>query len=78
MCGFLSPVLGDFIIIGAVLLTIVKFKWHFPHSLKGLLFYIQTAYYTTQHFPISFWDIRKFVRLIAITDTTARIKLVLP
>ena len=42
--------------------AIMKLDVHFPHSLKGLLFYIQTAYYTTEHFPIAFWDVRKYVR----------------
>ncbi len=55
-------VIGDFIIFGLIMFAIIKLNFHFPHSLKGLLFYIQTVYYTTEHFPIAFWDVRKYVR----------------
>ena len=42
--------------------AVIKLDMYFPHSLKGLLFYIQTVYYTTEHFPSAFWDVRKYVR----------------
>lgn len=58
-----STVVGDIILVGVVLFAAMKLKLVFPHSLKGLLFYVQTAYYTTEYFPISFWDIRKYVSL---------------
>jgi hypothetical protein len=29
--------------------------------MKGLLFYIQTVYYSTTYFPASFWDARKYM-----------------
>ena len=54
-------VVGDFILMGLIMLCVMKLHLHFPHSLKGLLFYIQTVYYTTEHFPITFWDVRKYV-----------------
>ena len=54
-------VFGDILLVILVLMAAMKFKLIFPHSLKGLLFYLQTSYYTTEYFPISFWDIRQYV-----------------
>jgi len=47
------------LVLGAIFFVFMKLDFHFPHSLKGLLFYIQTAYYVTESFPASFWDVRK-------------------
>ena len=55
------PVLGDTVAVGLILVAAMQFQLSFPHSLKGLLFYVQTSYYTTEYFPISFWDIRQYV-----------------
>ena len=53
--------MGDGVLVTLILLLTVKAHMIFPPSLKGFLFYIQTAYYVTEYFPISFWDIRKYV-----------------
>ena len=60
-CHF--PVVGDAMAVGLILVAAMQFQQSFPHSFKGLLFYIQTSYYTTEYFPISFWDIRQYVSL---------------
>ena len=39
-----TPVIADVVAVGAVLLLSVKLQRAFPHSLKGLLFYIQARY----------------------------------
>ncbi len=54
-------VVGDILIVSFIMFAVIKLNMHFPHSMKGLLFYIQTAYYTTEHFPIAFWDVRQYV-----------------
>ena len=56
-------VIGDILVIGFILFAALKLHLVFPHSFKGLLFYIQTVYYVTEYFPISFFDIRKYVRM---------------
>ena len=61
LCTIWSTVIGDVILVGLILFAAMYFKLSFPHSLKGLLFYIQTSYYTTEYFPISFWDVRQYV-----------------
>ena len=63
LCVFFCPsaVIGDIILVALVLIAAMKFKLSFPHSLKGLLFYLQTSYHVTEYFPISFWDIRQYV-----------------
>ena len=57
----LPAVVGDVILVTLILVLTVKAHMIFPPSLKGFLFYIQTVYYVTEYFPISFWDIRKYV-----------------
>jgi len=57
--GFLA--VADVIAVGAILFLSVKLRRAFPHSLKGLLFYIQTVYYATEYFPASFWNIRQYM-----------------
>lgn len=61
LCMYHFPVVGDAVAVGLILVAAMQFQQSFPHSLKGLLFYIQTSYYTTEYFPISFWDIRQYV-----------------
>lgn len=56
--------IGDVIVIGVILFAALKLHLVLPHSFKGLLFYIQTVYYVTEYFPISFFDIRKYVSKI--------------
>ncbi len=61
---FLSNiVIADLLVLGVIFFTIMKLDFHFPHSLKGLLFYIQTVYYVTESFPASFWNVRQYVSL---------------
>ena len=54
-------VIGDIILITLIFVLVIKLHLMFPVCMKGFLFYIQTAYLTTEYFPISFWDIRKYV-----------------
>ncbi|XP_019857682.1 PREDICTED: uncharacterized protein LOC109585984 [Amphimedon queenslandica] len=49
------------LVIVAVLLASVKLGITFPHSMRPILFYIQTVYYTTEYFPISFWNSRQYM-----------------
>lgn len=62
-------VVGDIILVALILVLAIKLHVSFPESMKGLLFYIQTAYYTTEYFPISFWNIRKYVSNTASCNT---------
>lgn len=64
---YTNAVVGDVILVSIILLLAVKLHMTFPHSLKGFLFYIQTAYYATEYFPASFWDIRQYVSLSYLT-----------
>jgi hypothetical protein len=51
----------DVVLIIIVLVASIKLKVSFPHSLRGVIFYIQTVYIASEYFPISFLDSRQYM-----------------